>query len=67
MIVEVTQENISQGLVNSFRSSPVALAMQDKGLKSVMVSHWIIYDHQPTSLQLHNEVYLEIVVGPPYK
>ena len=52
MIVEVTQENINQGVVNSFDSCPVALAIQDKGFEKVWIdTRYIFYNYQPTPLQ----------------
>ena len=52
MIVEVTQENINQGVVNSFDSCPIALAIQDKGFEKVWVNtQHIFYIYQPTPLQ----------------
>ena len=52
MIVEVTQENINQGIAHSCDSCPIALAIQDKGFENVQVDPWyIFYDQQPTPLQ----------------
>ena len=56
MLVEVTQENINQGVVNDYQSCPIALAMQDNSLKGVEVNHWIAY----TSFQLHTRIYLDV-------
>ena len=54
MLVEVTQENINQGIFKDSNSCPVALAMQDKGFENVQVEPWhIFYDQQPTPLQFH--------------
>ena len=62
MIVEVTQENINQGIAYSSISCPIALAMQDNGLKGVVVANWITYNQQPepTSFQPHTRVHLNI-------
>ena len=61
MLVEVTQENINQGVNFSTNSCPVALAMQENGFENVRVNIlYISYDYQPTPLQLHNEVCLHI-------
>ena len=60
MIVEVTQENINQGVSNG-NSCPVALAMQDKGFKNVQVTDWCIFcDQQPTPLQLYTRVCIKV-------
>ena len=45
MLVEVTQEHINQGFVDSCDSCPIALAMQDKDFENVQVYPWYIsYD-----------------------
>ena len=54
MIVEVTQEHINRGFVDSLDSCPIGLAMQENGFGNVQVTDWCICcDHQPTPLQLH--------------
>ena len=54
MLVEVTQENINQGVAGKQESCPVALAMQENGLENVRVdARHILYNQQPTPLQFH--------------
>ena len=54
MLVEVTQEHINQGFIDSCDSCPIALAMQDKDFENVQVDgQHIFYDQQPTPLQFH--------------
>ena len=48
MIVEVTQENINQGVVKDCNSCPISLAMQDNGFRNVRVQSMLIfYGEQP--------------------
>ena len=60
MLVEVTQENINQGFAGNYESCPVALAMQDNGLKRVVVTNWIAYDQKLFLFQLPTRVYLKL-------
>ena len=61
MLVEVTQEHINQGVAGNYESCPIALAMQDNGLKRVVVTHvYIFYDQKLSQFQLYTRVYLEI-------
>ena len=54
MLVEVTQENINQGVVDSCNSCPIALAMQDKSFENVKVgTQYIFCNYQPTPFQSH--------------
>ena len=52
MLVEVTQENINQGLRNSFGSCPVAVAMGESSLENVrVIGQFIHYENNLSLLQ----------------
>ena len=54
MLVEVTQENINQGVAGNQESCPIALAMQENGFENVRVDgRHIFYIYQPNPLELH--------------
>ena len=54
MLVEVTQENINEGIAYNLNSCPIGLAMQDKGFKKVWLdTRYIFYNYQRTPLQFY--------------
>ena len=61
MLVEVTQENINQGVAGNPESCPVALAMEKNGFEDVEVGDTLMcYSQQPSSLQFYTPVCIKV-------